>query len=120
MTMQVQIRHLDGSDVSLDDCASFSSPMGEAVETAQLLNEAYVLEVSSPGITDNLLSDRDFETFRGFPVKVTFRDDKNSEFHQSGLLHERSQDHVHLNIKGKLKHIPRKDVIEVRLTSPTG
>ncbi len=120
MTIQVQIRHMDGDDVSLEDCASFSSPMGEAIEINKLLNEAYVLEVSSPGIKDNLISDRDFKTFRGFPVKVTFRDNKHSELYQNGLLHERSKDHVHLNIKGKLNRIPRKDVIEVRLTSPTG
>ena len=43
MTMQVQIRHADGADVSLDECASFSAPMSEAIETSKLTNEAYAL-----------------------------------------------------------------------------
>ena len=120
MTMQVQIRHAGGGDVSLDDCAKFSTPMGEAIEASQILNEKYVLEISSPGINAQLITDRDFQTFKGFPIEVTFRDNKSSELHQAGLLHERSEDHLHLNIKGKISRIPRENVIEVSLTSPTG
>ena len=116
----VQIRHSGGGDVSLEECASFSEPMGQAIETSELINEAYVLEVSSPGINDQLNSDRDFQTFKGFPVEITFQDQKSSPLHRTGLLHERSKDYVHLNIKGRISKIPRNDVIEVRLTSPTG
>ena len=116
MTMQVQIRHAGGGDVSLEDCARFSTPMGEAIDTSQILDERYVLEISSPGINDQLMTDRDFKTFRGFPVEVTFRDDKNLELHRAGLLHERSENHLQLNIKGKISRIPRKNVIEVCLT----
>ena len=120
ITMQVQIRHFGGDDVSLEECASFSTPMGDAIDAAQLLDESYVLEVSSPGINENLLEDRDFKTFRGFPVEVTYRDKQHSELQRTGLLHERSTEYVHLNIKGQISKIPRKDVIGVRLTSPTG
>ena len=120
MTMQVQIRHSDGADVSLDECAKLSAPMGQAIETSQIINEAYVLEISSPGIDEHLLSDRDFQTFRGFPVEVTYLKNQNSKTNQTGLLHERSKNHLHLNIKGKISRIPRKDVIDVRLTTATG
>jgi len=120
MTMQVQIRQAGGGDVSLDDCARFSVPMGEAIDTSKILNEAYVLEISSPGIDTQLITDKDYETFRGFPVKVTFQDGKNLELNKAGLLHHRSEDHLHLNIKGKIIGIPRNNVIEVYLTSPTG
>ena len=118
--MQVQIRHAGGGDVSLEDCAKLSAPMGEAIDTSQILNEAYVLEISSPGINDQLITDKDFKTFRGFPIKVTCQDEKNTEFARSGLLHERSTDHLYLNVKGKISRIPRRNVIEVFLTSPTG
>ena len=98
MTMQVQIRRMEGNGVSLDDCARFSGPMGEAIETSELLNEPYVLEISSPGIGEKLSSDRDYKTFRGFPIEVVFRNSKGSETQKSGLLLERSNDFVHLNI----------------------
>ena len=120
MTMQVQIKHSAGGDVSLDDCARFSQPMSEALETSELLTEAYVLEISSPGINDELSNDRDFQTFKGFPVEVLFGDDKSSPLRKSGLLKDRSKNHIHLNIKGRISRIPRNEVIKVRLISPTG
>ena len=120
MTLQVQIRRSNGDDVSLDDCAGFTSPMGEAIEQASLLTEAYVLEISSPGIGDWLQSDRDFQTFRSFPVDVVHKDDEGREQRLSGTLLERTEDHVQINIRGRVKRIPRESVISVELTSPTG
>ncbi len=120
MNIQVQIRPGHQGDVSLDDCAHFSEPMSEAIESSRLINEAYVLEISSPGIPEDLESDRDFQTFRGFPVEVTYVINNQLTKHQTGLLLERSPDHVLLNIKGKMSRIPRDSVTKVRLTSPTG
>ncbi len=115
--MQVQIRHHGGNDVSLDDCARFSQPMGEAIEASQLFTEAYVLEISSPGIGEVLISERDFVTFRGFPIEVVQRREGISEILKTGLLLERSTNHVHLNIKGRIERIPREEVVKVRLTT---
>ena len=118
ITLQVHIRHIDGSDVNLDDCAGFSGVLGEALEESQQLIEAYVLEISSPGIGEQLSCDRDFQTFRGFPVDVTHRDDENVEHRLEGLLHERNEDALQINIRGRMKSIPRNQVIKVRLTTP--
>ena len=120
MTMQVQIAQQGGGDVSLEDCARFSHPMSEALESSELINEAYVLEISSPGIGEQLLNDRDFKTFRGFPIQIVTRNESQAEISTEGLLLERSNDHVLINIKGRIKEIPRDDVISVRLTSPPG
>ena len=120
MTIQVQIRQQGGADVSLEDCALFSTPMGEAIELSQLLSSPYVLEISSQGLNDVLQTDREFETFKGFPIEVVFRNQEHSDLLKSGLLHHRSKDHLLINIKGKISKIPRQDVIKVRLTSPTG
>ncbi len=120
LTIQVQIRQKNGMDVSLEDCALFSTPMGEAIELSQLLNSPYVLEISSPGLRDVLQSDREYDTFKGFPIEVLFRNKENSELLKSGLLHARTKAHLIINIKGRISKIPRKDVIEVRLTNPTG
>lgn len=116
--MQVQIRHMGGEDVSLDDCSSFSSTMSEALNASSMLNDNYILEISSPGIGDYLIEDRDFSTFKGFPIKVTYKDKKGETILLEGLLQKRSQDYVHINIKGKISLIPRKEVLEVRLTKP--
>ena len=120
MTLQVQIRQQGGGDVSLEDCAVFSDPLALAIENSGILSNSYVLEVSSPGITEKLSNDRDFKTFRGFPVEVLYKAGNNSSERKTGLLKERSISHVHLNIKGRISQIPREDVLGVRLISPTG
>ena len=119
MTLEVQIRHSNGADVSLDDCATFSSVLGEALETTSVLSEAYVLEISSPGIGEILSSDRDFQTFRGFPIEVEYRDPKDVKTRLEGLLLERDADVLQINIRGRIKRLARDRVIQVRLTSPS-
>ena len=91
--------------------------MGEAIEGSSLLTEAYVLEISSPGIGDRLQSDGDFQTFRSYPVDVVYTDDDGHEQRQSGTLLERTADHVQINMRGRVKRIPRDSVISVELTS---
>ena len=130
MTLEVHIRRSNGADVSLDDCAGFSGTLGDALENAQLLSEAYVLEISSPGIGEQLTTDRDFLTFRGFPVKVIHRDGTTAvsythlRAHETGgyrvcrLLLERDEDTLQINIRGRIKRLPRDHVLSVRLTSP--
>ncbi|MFM1812616.1 MAG: hypothetical protein RLZZ336_1554 [Cyanobacteriota bacterium] len=119
MTLQVMVQRADGSDVSLDDCAALSAPLGDAIEASGLLTGAYVLEISSPGIGEVLHSDRDFRSFRGFPVAVLHRDAKGVEQRSEGLLLERDEVAVHLNLRGRPKRINRCDVISVNLITPS-
>ncbi|KGG14746.1 MULTISPECIES: ribosome assembly cofactor RimP [unclassified Prochlorococcus] len=120
MTIQVQIRHQDGGDVTLDDCSKMTGPISDSIERAQLVNSAYILEISSPGLNDILETDKEFETFKGFPIEVSTKNQSQSFVLKSGLLHTRSEEHLLINVKGKMNKIPRKDVIQVRLASPTG
>ena len=120
LTVQVMVQKADGTDISLDECAGLSSPLGDAIEATGLLPDAYVLEISSPGIGEELHDDRDFRSFRGFPVEVHYRDPKGAEVRREGLLLERDAESVHLNMRGRTKRIPRGDVIAVRLVTPTG
>lgn len=118
MTVQILVRRADGSDVSLDECAAFSAPLGDAMEAAALIEAPYVLEVSSPGIGEDLLSDRDFISFRGFPVAVTRQESSGAERLQEGLLLGRDADGLQLNVRGRIVRIPREAVLRVRLVSP--
>ncbi|MEB3307266.1 MAG: ribosome assembly cofactor RimP [Cyanobacteriota bacterium] len=118
LTVQLLVQRSDGQDITLDECADLSAPLGAAIEAAELLPDAYVLEISSPGIGEELHHDRDFRSFRGFPVEVRYRDAKGAEVWREGLLLERDSEAVHLNLRGRTRRIPRGDVITVRLVSP--
>ncbi|MEB3350460.1 MAG: ribosome assembly cofactor RimP [Cyanobacteriota bacterium] len=118
MTVQVLVQRCDGDDVSLDECAGFSGPLGEAIDAAGLLDPYdWVLEVSSPGIGDQLQSDRDFNSFRGFPVEVLCRRPDGGETRHEGLLLSRDAEAVLLNMRGRTQRLPRDRVQQVRLIS---
>lgn len=120
MTLRVLVQRSDGSDVSLDECAALSAPLGDALETGGLLESAYVLEVSSPGIGEELLTERDFASFRGFPVAVDHCGAAGAATSLEGLLLGRDDRAVLLNQRGRTLRIPRDEVQRVRLTSPSG
>jgi ribosome maturation factor RimP len=117
MTVQVVVEQTDGSDVTLEACAALSGPLGEALEGAELLESAYVLEVSSPGLSDLLETDRDFTSFRGFPVELTLRSEGAATTRKSGLLLGRSEDSITINVRGRSVKLPRESVVEVRLSA---
>jgi ribosome maturation factor RimP len=118
MTVQVMVERPDGGDVTLEDCAALSAPLGEALEEAGLLESAYVLEVSSPGLGDLLETDRDFSSFRGFPVDVRLRPEGAAgATSRSGLLLERTEEAIAINVRGRTLKLPRDAVLEVRLSA---
>jgi len=78
IVIEITIGKTNGDDISLDDCALFNTPASEEIEKSNLLNCSYVLEISSQGVSDELTSERDFKTFKGFPVNVQLNQ-KNSK-----------------------------------------
>ena len=118
LTIQVFVQRIDGGDVSLEQCAALSGPLGDALEAAELLTQAYVLEISSPGIGEELHSERDFNSFRGFPVEVLQRPPQGGDRLRQGLLLGRDPQQLLLNDRGRTVRIPRSEVVRVRLITP--
>ena len=111
----ITIKKRDGNDITLDDCALFNTPASEEIEKSNLLNSSYVLEISSQGVSDELTSDRDFKTFKGFPVNVELNQHNSKNNFLNGLLYEKSKDYLAINIKGKIKKIPFDEVLKISL-----
>ena len=115
IVIEIIIKKINGDDISLDDCAQFNTPASEEIENSNLLNCSYVLEISSQGVSDELTSDRDFKTFKGFPVNVQLNQKKSKVKFLNGLLYEKSKDYLAINIKGKIKKIPFDEVQKISL-----
>jgi len=56
--------------VTLDDCAEVSREIDALLEVEEVIDTAYRLEVSSPGIDRPLKKPEDYERFKGHLVKV--------------------------------------------------
>ena len=115
IVMQITIKKTNGEDISHDDCALFSTPASEEIENSNLLKCSYVLEISSQGVSDELTSERDFKTFKGFPVNVQLNQKKSKKKFLNGLLYEKSDDYLAINIKGRIKKIPFDEVLKISL-----
>ena len=115
IVLKITIKKTNGDDISLDDCTLFNTPASEEIEKSNLLNCSYVLEISSQGVSDELTSERDFKTFKGFPVNVELNQKNSKIKFLNGLLYEKSKDYLAINIKGKIKKIPFDEVLKISL-----
>jgi len=107
--LRVDIRNPD-RDTGLDECEQMSHLLETALEESQLITQSYVLEISSPGISKHLTTDRDFIAFKGFPVIVITDPPYKEKSQWQGTLNRRDETQVYLNQKGRNIAIPR-DVI---------
>ena len=112
--LRVDIRN-QTLDTGLDDCERMSRALEEALDNAEIMPDAYVLEVSSPGVSNILESDRDFVSFKGFTVAVTTSEPHNGHKEWIGHLIKRDEQAVQLSVKGRAIAIPRASVTKVQL-----
>lgn len=117
--LRVEVRHPE-KDTSLEDCERLSRALEMALDGLPELEFAYVLEVSSPGLSDYLSSDRDFDAFRGFPVRVTTTAPHRGKTLWEGNLIRRDAENVYLNQRGRSLAIPRSLIASVQLYTPSG
>ncbi len=103
------------SDTSLDDCERMSRALEAALDVSDLIPDAYALEISSPGISRILTIDREFVSFRGFPVMVQTSQPVSGHQELLGSLIGRDETNVYLNQKGRTISLPRTLIIQVQL-----
>jgi ribosome maturation factor RimP len=112
--LRVDIRNRE-SDTSLNDCERASIALAEKLEAEETIPDAYVLEVSSPGVSKELIDDRDFISFKGFSVIVTTSTSEQKNKEWRGSLQGRDTEAVYLSQKGKAITIPLDSIIKVEL-----
>ncbi|MEM7555334.1 MAG: ribosome maturation factor RimP [Cyanobacteria bacterium P01_A01_bin.84] len=116
--LRIDIRNLH-KDTSLNDCEQMSRTLENSLDAAQIVPESYVLEVSSPGVSRQLVTDREFISFKGFPVKVYTSPPYKGQREWTGQLIRRDDNSVFLNLKGRTVEIERSCVVEVELEEGT-
>ncbi|BAU07358.1 MULTISPECIES: ribosome maturation factor RimP [Fischerella] len=112
--LRVDIRN-PHQDTGLDDCERMSRALEATLDAAEVIPDTYVLEVSSPGISRQLTTDREFISFKGFPVIVSTSPPYEGQQEWTGQLIRRDETSVYLNQKGRAIAIPLTQVTKVRL-----
>ena len=113
-TLRVYIDREDG--VSVDDCAAISHQVSGILDVEEPIDQAYDLEISSPGIDRPLFKLADFERFTGQVAKVKLIAGIDGRRNFKGLLSgvdEARQ--VRLEVDGEMFELPYADIARANL-----
>ncbi|BCJ95189.1 ribosome maturation factor RimP [Anaerocolumna cellulosilytica] len=102
--------------ISVDDCELISRALSDLLDEHDFIPDAYILEVSSPGLGRQLKKEKDFARSinKEVEIKLFKGIDKQKEF--VGLLTEYDQEKLVVELEnGNMLEIPRSNIALIRL-----
>lgn len=101
--------------VTLDDCATVSREIATWLEVEDLIEHAYHLEVSSPGLERPLRKMKDFARFAGRKAKVKLREPLNEQKVFIGMIDQVDEKTVVLVVDEKPVSLLFDNIAKARL-----
>jgi ribosome maturation factor RimP len=86
------------SGVTLNHCSDVSRELSNFLEVEDLIDHAYHLEVSSPGLERPLRSTGDFVRFRGKKARVKVHEEIEGRKVLEGVIEDVIDDQIHLTL----------------------
>lgn len=102
--------------ITVDDCEVVSRALSEVMDQKDYIEDAYIMEVSSPGLGRPLKKDKDFDRSMGDEIEIrTYRSiNKQKEF--VGILRAYDKDSVTIELENKEElKFAKSDIALVRL-----
>lgn len=102
--------------VDIDDCSAVSQKVGSVLDTVNPIPQAYMLEVSSPGVERPLRKKEDFEKYKGELASIYTKETYQGFTCFTGNLEGLEDDQVILEYEGQKVSIPFDMVEKAHLT----
>ncbi len=103
--------------ITIDDCEIISRAFNEILDREDYIPDAYIMEVSSPGLGRQLKKDRHFENSIGEEVEAKLFKPFNGSKSYTGILDSFDKDTFTLETaEGEMITLERSNVSYVRLT----
>lgn len=99
-TLQIMADRPEGG-INVDDCGDISVAVSAVLDVEDPLEDAYHLEVSSPGIDRPLTRLKDFATFEGYDARIETNQPIDGRKRFKGILAGVDGDEVLLNIEDR-------------------
>ncbi|MCP4490762.1 MAG: ribosome maturation factor RimP [Gammaproteobacteria bacterium] len=113
-TLCVYIDHKDG--VSLDDCASISHQISAILDVEEPIQQAYNLEVSSPGLDRPLFKLEDYQRFSGQLAKIKMAIALDGRRNFKGVLQAVVEPNlIEIEVDGEVYRLPLADIGKANL-----
>jgi ribosome maturation factor RimP len=102
--LRIRIGRPNG-EILLDEIADFSRKIEELLDMSDIIQEKYILEVSSPGIDRPLKKKEDFIRFTGHHVRIVTREKINNTHNFTGVLNGLNGENVLVEENGTVTEI---------------
>lgn len=101
--------------ITVEDCETVSREFSDKLDEADFIDEAYIMEVSSPGLGRPLKKEKDFKRSMGEEVEIrTYRPiNREKEFY--GVLTAYDENSVTIDCEGEEKIFQKADITLIRL-----
>jgi len=101
--------------VTLDDCTRVSEGVGRVLDVEDFIQTPYTLEVSSPGLSRCLKTEKDFMKYRGHLIKVKTVNLIENRRQFRGRLVAISENNLEIESDGGVFQIPLSNVAKANL-----
>ena len=101
--------------ITLDDCQSMSELLGEKLDKEDPIENAYYLEVSSPGLDRPLKNDRDLKRNLGKDIEISLYKPLENKKKFEGNLKFFTEDKIVIKINDDEMEIPRDAISVIKL-----
>ncbi len=85
--------------VSIDDCVDLTHAINKPLDEADPIEQAYFLEVSSPGVERDLVRDEHFNSYIGEKIKVKMIRPLEGKREFSGILADYSDGNITISLE---------------------
>ena len=101
--------------ITVEDCETVSREFSDKLDEADFIDEAYIMEVSSPGLGRPLKKEKDFKRSMGEEVEIrTYRPiNREKEFY--GILTAYDENSVTIDCEGEEKIFQKADIALIRV-----
>ena len=108
--------YIDKPDgVNINDCENVSRALSDALDEADFIPDAYILEVSSPGLGRTLKKDRHLEKSIGLDVEVKLYKPLNGTKEYEGVLESFDESTLTISIEEEQFTFNRSDIAVIKL-----
>jgi len=102
--------------ITLDECAQLNREIGQLLDTQDLIQQRYLLEVSSPGLDRPLSSSKDFERCLGQSIKVDLHQPLHGQNVWVGRLEQVNEQEIIIQAQQQQAlSIAHRDIARARL-----
>lgn len=104
--------------VNIGDCETVSRALSDVLDREDFIPDAYILEVSSPGLGRKLTRDRHLDRSIGEEVELKLYkplDGKKGPKEFSGILEGYDAETISVRIDDEVKHVDRSLIAQIRL-----